>query len=128
LTNDGEAKLVRSLLETYGIPASLAYDVPHLVYPNNVGEIRISVPLDLKDEALGILAAHREELAPPLAGACAAPPAAFPHPVPPAAARLGVDEEEEDDEDEWDDEDDDGDGDDDDEDAEIDDDPFDDEE
>src|SRR5262249_44312958 len=32
-TNDGEAKLVRSLLETYGIPSTLTYDVPNLVYP-----------------------------------------------------------------------------------------------
>jgi hypothetical protein len=108
LTNDGEAKLIRSLLETYGIPSTLTYDVPNLVYPNNVGEIRIAVPVSMEAEALGILAAHREGIAPEESAAPAEPPASSPHLVLLATPRLDDDEEEEEDDDEeWDDEDDD---------------------
>ena len=106
LTNDGEAKVIRSLLETYGIPSTLTYDVPNLVYPNNVGEIRLSVPAAMQDEALRILAAHRRT-GPSASDPLAAAPVAFPLPV--ALAALRPDEEEDDDgddDDDWDDEDD----------------------
>src|SRR5262245_61719774 len=110
LTNDGEAKVIRSLLETYGIPSTLTYDVPNLVYPNNVGEIRLSVPAALQDEALRILAAHRRS-APASSDPLAAAPVAFPLPVALAALRPDDDEEDDDEgeDDDWDDEDDDDD-------------------
>jgi hypothetical protein len=59
---DSEANVVRSLLESYGIPVSVASDLAHTVYPitvDGLGEIRISVPDDLREEALHILRTHR---------------------------------------------------------------------
>ena len=122
LTNVGEARLVQSLLETYGIPSTLSCDVPNLVYPNNVGEIRVSVPPALEDQASRILAEQRERIAPLMAAALAgdgvraiSSPVPFflsPMAIPLAASPFSDEEEEEeedgDDEDEWDDEDDDG--------------------
>jgi hypothetical protein len=101
--------VVQSLLGTYGIPSTLTYDVPNLVYPNNVGEIRVAVPEGLENEALGILAAHRERTDPQKDAALGDAPAAFPLPAPPLAVhRLGdeAEEDDDDDEDEWDDDDD----------------------
>lgn len=103
---------MRSLLETYGIPSTLSYDVPNLVYPNNVGEIRVSVPEGLGDEALRILAAHRTRAASPLDASSAEPPKSFPASAPLSARTNGEQEEEEEDdedeEDDWDDDDEDG--------------------
>lgn len=62
LWNDGEANLVRSLLESYGVPVTVSSDLTHSVYPitvDGLGEIRISVPDEYRDEAVGILEAHR---------------------------------------------------------------------
>ena len=62
--NDSEANLVRSLLESYGIPATVSSDVPHSVYPltvDGLGEIRISVAEDDREEAVRILQAHQAE-------------------------------------------------------------------
>lgn len=58
--NENEAALVRSLLESYDIPVTISSD--HLVmavYPMNVGEVRVSVPDEHRDEALQIIEAHR---------------------------------------------------------------------
>ena len=117
--------MVQSLLETYGIPSTLSYDVPSLVYPNNVGEIRVSVPPALEEQAMRILAEQRERIAPLMAAALMSTPAfptngnghapaaplVFPIPLPLTASPFNTDEEEEDDDEDdedWDDEDDDG--------------------
>ena len=60
--NDSEANLVRSLLESYGIPVTVSSDLTHAVYPltvDGLGEIRISVPDEFREEATTILEAHR---------------------------------------------------------------------
>jgi len=59
--SDGEALLVRQLLETYGIPCQVVSDVPHSLLPLSVdglGEIRILVPATRVDEARSLLAEH----------------------------------------------------------------------
>ena len=108
LTNDGEAKLIRSLLETYGIPSTINYDVSNIVYPINVGEIRVSVPEGLEDEAMGILQAHRSRIPGPKVSALSASPSLpVPFPTPLSSRAEGDDEDEEDDDDDEDDLDDD---------------------
>ena len=60
--NDSEANVVRSLLESYGIRVTVSSDLTHAVYPltvDGLGEIRISVAEEQRDEALRILEAHR---------------------------------------------------------------------
>jgi hypothetical protein len=108
LASDGEAKLVRSLLETYGIPSTLSYDMPGLVYPLTVGEIRVAVPEGLGEEALSILAAHQGPVARPAGEIAVSALDALPFIVPfsePLLAQRPADdeeeEEEEDDDDEW---------------------------
>ena len=62
--DDGEAAMVRQLLESYDIPCRLASDVPHTVWPISVdglGEIRILVPASRVEEAGAILAEHRRQ-------------------------------------------------------------------
>ena len=59
--SDGEALLVRQLLESYGIPCQVVSDVPHTLLPLSVdglGEIRILVPATRVDEARALLAEH----------------------------------------------------------------------
>ena len=59
--NDGEAMMVRQLLETYGIPCQVVSDVPHTVLPltiDGLGEIRILVPHDRLRDARTVLADH----------------------------------------------------------------------
>ncbi len=59
--SDGEALLVRQLLESYGIPCQVVSDVPHAVFPLSVdglGEIRILVPEARAEEAGRLLADH----------------------------------------------------------------------
>ena len=59
--SDGEALLVRQLLQSYGIPCQVVSDVPHTVLPLSVdglGEIRILVPEARADEAHRVLADH----------------------------------------------------------------------
>jgi hypothetical protein len=59
--SDGEAMLVRQLLESYGIPCQVVSDVPHTVLPLSVdglGEIRILVPEARAEEARHVLADH----------------------------------------------------------------------
>jgi hypothetical protein len=62
--NDGEAAMIRQILENYGIPTQVVSDVPHTVLPISVdglGEVRILVPADRKREAHALLAEHRRE-------------------------------------------------------------------
>ena len=59
--SDGEALLVRQLLESYGIPCQVVSDVPHSLLPLSVdglGEIRILVSGARLDEARSLLAEH----------------------------------------------------------------------
>ena len=62
--SDGEAEIVRQLLDSYGIQCQVVSDVTHTVLPVSVdglGEVRILVsPLDL-DEAREVLAEHRRQ-------------------------------------------------------------------
>jgi hypothetical protein len=60
--SDAEAEMVRSLLESYGIPCNLQSDITHVAYPftvDGLGEVRILVPAPAADEARSILEAHR---------------------------------------------------------------------
>ncbi len=62
--NDGEAELVRHLLDAYGIPCQVVSAVPHSVYPftvDGLGEIRILVPASRHEEASALLAEHRRK-------------------------------------------------------------------
>jgi hypothetical protein len=62
--SDGEALLVRQILESYGIPCQVVSDVPHTVLPlsiDGLGEIRIFVPASRLDEARSLLAEHQRE-------------------------------------------------------------------
>ena len=64
LWDDGEAELVRSLLETYSIPCRISSQIQHSIWPISVdglGEIRILVPPDRLEEAKEILAEHRRQ-------------------------------------------------------------------
>ena len=61
---DSEAGVVRALLEHYDIPSSLSSDITHLAYPftvDGLGEVRVSVPAHLADDARAIIDAHREK-------------------------------------------------------------------
>ncbi len=60
--NDGEAEIVRGLLDSYGIPCQVVSDIPHSVSPltvDGLGEIRIFVPPSARDRAVEVLAEHR---------------------------------------------------------------------
>lgn len=64
--SDVEANVVRGLLETHGIRALLASDVPHTVFPltiNGLGEVRLSVRADQAESATQLIADYRDELA-----------------------------------------------------------------
>jgi ribonuclease-3 len=59
-----EASIVRGLLETHGIPAVVASDVPHNVFPlsvSDLGEVRLSVRESDADEARRVIDGHRTE-------------------------------------------------------------------
>jgi ribonuclease-3 len=63
--SDVEASIVRGLLEAHGIPAVIASDVPHNVFPlsvSDLGEVRLSVRDGDADEARRIIDGHRTEL------------------------------------------------------------------
>ena len=63
--SDIEASIVRGLLDAHGIPALVASDVPHSVFPltvDGLGEVRISVREEDADEANRVIASHRTEL------------------------------------------------------------------
>jgi len=62
--SDGEAEIVRHLLESNDIPCQVISDITHSVYPvavNGLGEIRILVPEASLEEASAILADHLRE-------------------------------------------------------------------
>jgi hypothetical protein len=62
--NDGEAAMIKQLLETYGIPCQIVSDVPHTVLPLSVdglGEVRILVPAERLEDAKNLLAEHRRQ-------------------------------------------------------------------
>ena len=64
--SDVEASVVRGLLETHGIEASLVSDVPHTVFPltiNGLGEVRLSVREEHVDTAKQLIADCRNEIA-----------------------------------------------------------------
>ena len=59
--SDGEAEIVRQLLEASGIPCRVVSDITHAIYPlamDGLGEIRIFVPEASLAEASAILADH----------------------------------------------------------------------
>ena len=63
--SDIEASVVRGLLETHGIRALLASDLPHAVFPltiDGLGEVRLSVRKDEADSARRLIAEFREEV------------------------------------------------------------------
>ena len=60
--DDGEAEMIRQLLESYGIPVQMVSDVAHSVYPitlDGLGEVRILVPENKLAEARALLDEHR---------------------------------------------------------------------
>ena len=63
--SDIEANVVRGLLETRGIRALLASDVPHTVFPltiDGLGEVRLSVRADEAEKARRLIDDFREEV------------------------------------------------------------------
>lgn len=62
--DDGEAAMIRQLLEGYGVPTQTVSDVPHTVWPitvDGLGEVRILVPENRLAEARELLAEHRRQ-------------------------------------------------------------------
>jgi hypothetical protein len=62
--DDGEAAIVRQLLEGAGIPTQVVSDVPHSVWPitvDGLGEVRVLVPAGRVDEARALLKDHRRQ-------------------------------------------------------------------
>jgi hypothetical protein len=61
---DSEASVIKSLLESYGIPCHYSSELPNRLYPvpaADSGRIRIFVPSSLAQDARRILAEHRRE-------------------------------------------------------------------
>ena len=62
--DDGEAAIVRQLLENGGIPTQVVSHVPHSVWPitvNGLGEVRVLVSADRLDEARALLDEQRRQ-------------------------------------------------------------------
>ncbi len=62
--SDVEASIVRGLLDAHGIPALVASDVPHSIFPltvDGLGEVRISVREEDADDAQRVIESHRTE-------------------------------------------------------------------
>jgi ribonuclease-3 len=60
-----EARVVRGLLETHGIPSLMSSDVPRSIFPlvvDGIGDVRISVRPEDAEEAGRIIASHRTEV------------------------------------------------------------------
>jgi ribonuclease-3 len=60
-----EARVVRGLLETHGIPSVMSSDVPRSIFPlvvDGIGDVRISVRPEDADEAARIISSHRTEV------------------------------------------------------------------
>lgn len=65
--SDAEAAVVKGLLESQGLRAFLASDIPHAILPlsvNGLGEVRISVPGEEAEEAERVIAGFRRESLP----------------------------------------------------------------
>jgi ribonuclease-3 len=65
--SDIEASLVHGLLETHDIPAMVSSGLTRAVFPvpaTELGELRISVPLDYADEALKLIEAYQRPAEP----------------------------------------------------------------
>jgi len=63
--SDIEASIVRSLLESHGIPSMVSSDVPHSIFPltvDGLGEVRISVRADAAEDAERVIESHRTEV------------------------------------------------------------------
>ncbi len=61
---DSEASVIKSLLESYGIPCHYSSELPNRLYPvpaADLGQIRIFVPASLAQEARRLLAEHRRD-------------------------------------------------------------------
>jgi hypothetical protein len=59
---EGEASVIKSLLESYEIPCHYQSELPSRLYPvstEGLGQIRIFVPAQLAQEAIRILDEHR---------------------------------------------------------------------
>jgi ribonuclease-3 len=62
-TSDIEASVVVALLDSHGIPSFRISGNPQAIWPmavNSLGDIRIAVADEVADEAMGIIAGHRE--------------------------------------------------------------------
>lgn len=60
-----EARVVRGLLETHGIPSLLSSDVPRSIFPlviDGLGDVRISVRPEDAEEAERIISSHRTDV------------------------------------------------------------------
>jgi hypothetical protein len=63
---DGEASIIKSLLDSYSIPCHYSSELPSRLYPaaaDGLGPIRIFVPAKLVEEARRVLAEHRRSQA-----------------------------------------------------------------
>jgi ribonuclease-3 len=66
-TSDVEAKVVRGLLETHGIPVLMSAEALRAIFPAPAtaqGDVRLSVPAELADEARQIIESHRNDGSP----------------------------------------------------------------
>jgi hypothetical protein len=64
---DGEASVIKSLLESYEIPCHYLSELPNRLYPvstDGLGQIRVFVPASLAEEAIRILDDYRRSQAP----------------------------------------------------------------
>jgi hypothetical protein len=62
--DDGEAAMIRQLLENEGIPAQVVSQVPHSVWPitvDGLGEVRVLVSANRLQEARDVLEQHRRQ-------------------------------------------------------------------
>jgi len=66
---EGEASVIKSLLEAYGIPSHYTSELPTRVYPvssEDVPRIRIFVPAAMADDARELLAGQCETTSEPI--------------------------------------------------------------
>ena len=64
---DGEASVIKSLIESYEIPCHYLSELPNRLYSvstDGLGQIRVFVPASLAEEAIRILDDHRRRQAP----------------------------------------------------------------
>jgi ribonuclease-3 len=66
-TSDVEASVVRGLLESHGIPTHVSAEAIRTIFPSSTGghgDIRLSVPAELAEEAQRLIESFREESSP----------------------------------------------------------------